>query len=260
MECERATAADVATGGPDARPFATEADSPTQEPTPGSPAAVAGVVAPDVIRCAHCGAPIPLEGRRRGRPSRFCRPAHREAARLRREQGLDENAPKARPGGRRRLAVRRPARRFRTSPTNSGPRSIVCSTRRPTASCSSARRSPSAWSGWMQRSSMRAPRVRCSSSCAAGTSRAWPRRSPSCGPATGPRWSLGGSSGVPMPDSARERYRRAALRLPDHRRGGRRTGRCADPVRAAGRTPPHGRARGRAPRSLLMAPCSAGVC
>jgi hypothetical protein len=70
------------------------------------PAGAKAVVAPDVSRCAHCGAELLGEERTGGRRRRFCSPAHREAARLRRAQGLDEDAPRVRPGGRRPLAAR----------------------------------------------------------------------------------------------------------------------------------------------------------
>jgi hypothetical protein len=48
--------------------------------------------------CAACGDPMPPV--KRGRRRRFCSHRCREAARLRREQGLPENAPRVRPGGR----------------------------------------------------------------------------------------------------------------------------------------------------------------
>ncbi|MGH7883653.1 MAG: hypothetical protein ACREN8_12265 [Candidatus Dormibacteraceae bacterium] len=60
-----------------------------------------------VSQCRQCGLDFifsisPLGGRR----ARFCSPACREAARLRREQNLPESTPRVRPGGRRRLRER----------------------------------------------------------------------------------------------------------------------------------------------------------
>jgi hypothetical protein len=52
-----------------------------------------GVVAPDALRCAHCGSPLRPRPRRRGSRQRFCRASCREAARLRRERGLSEDRP-----------------------------------------------------------------------------------------------------------------------------------------------------------------------
>jgi hypothetical protein len=64
------------------------------------------IVAPDALRCAHCGRPVDQPSHRRGSPRRFCRPACREAARLRRERGLPEDRPRE-PNrhGRRRIEV-----------------------------------------------------------------------------------------------------------------------------------------------------------
>jgi hypothetical protein len=68
----------------------------------------AAVVAPDALRCDHCGRPFAPPARRRGSPPRFCSPTHREAARLRRERGLPEShPPEANHHGRRRLLLGR---------------------------------------------------------------------------------------------------------------------------------------------------------
>jgi hypothetical protein len=65
---------------------------------------VPAVVAPDALTCAHCGQRFTPSERRRGSPPRFCRPAHREAARLRRERGVPEDRPaESNHHGRRRL-------------------------------------------------------------------------------------------------------------------------------------------------------------
>jgi hypothetical protein len=58
-----------------------------------APDAVPAVVAPDALICAHCGRSFAPPERRRGSPPRFCHPAHREAARLRRERGVPEDRP-----------------------------------------------------------------------------------------------------------------------------------------------------------------------
>lgn len=72
---------------------------------------VTAVLLPDEIegRCVHCRGPLPEPLRPRsgrGRRRRFCSHACREAARLRREQGLPESTPRVRPGGRHRLRDR----------------------------------------------------------------------------------------------------------------------------------------------------------
>lgn len=54
--------------------------------------------------CRACGATLPRQ--QIGRSRRFCSAACREAARLRRMQGLPEWAPRVKPGGRRRLRAR----------------------------------------------------------------------------------------------------------------------------------------------------------
>ncbi len=59
---------------------------------------------PDEIACAACRRVLPATGV--GRPRRFCSDACREAARLRRQQGLPESAPRVRTGGQRPLAAR----------------------------------------------------------------------------------------------------------------------------------------------------------
>jgi hypothetical protein len=83
---------------------------------PSSSESVAAVVAPDVSPtattecgergCRHCGRPLPAPAAHGGRRRRYCNHACREAARLRRAQGLPEAAPRVRPGGRRRLCDR----------------------------------------------------------------------------------------------------------------------------------------------------------
>lgn len=86
---------------------------------PSSSESVAGAVAPDVSPtattecdggsdggCRHCGGPLPTPFAHGGRRRRYCNHACREAARLRRAQGLPEAAPRVRPGGRRRLCDR----------------------------------------------------------------------------------------------------------------------------------------------------------
>ncbi|MGH7883020.1 MAG: hypothetical protein ACREN8_08980 [Candidatus Dormibacteraceae bacterium] len=76
-----------------------------QVETPSVPAAA--IVAPDEFKCRHCG--IRLTPSKPGQPGPracFCSPACREAARLRRQQGLLESTPRVRPGGRRRLRER----------------------------------------------------------------------------------------------------------------------------------------------------------
>lgn len=54
--------------------------------------------------CRACGATLPRQ--QIGRSRRFCSAACREAARLRRMQGLPEWAPRVKPGGRRCLRAR----------------------------------------------------------------------------------------------------------------------------------------------------------
>ncbi|MGH7869795.1 MAG: hypothetical protein ACREP9_19725 [Candidatus Dormibacteraceae bacterium] len=76
-----------------------------QVETPSVP--VAAIVAPDEFECRHCGVRLtPSKPGQPGPRARFCSPACREAARLRREQGLLESTPRVRPGGRRRLRER----------------------------------------------------------------------------------------------------------------------------------------------------------
>lgn len=58
-----------------------------------------------VPRCAHCGVPLP-EQWAQGRRRRFCSDSHRQAAMLRRVQGLPEATPRVSSGGRARLVVR----------------------------------------------------------------------------------------------------------------------------------------------------------
>jgi hypothetical protein len=71
---------------------AVEARTPAAA-MPDTPSPRLAVVAPDALRCAHCGRPLPAATDGRGRRPRFCSPAHREAARLRRERGLPESYP-----------------------------------------------------------------------------------------------------------------------------------------------------------------------
>lgn len=76
--------------------------------TQDAPIPAPAVVAPDALRCDHCGRAFVPASRRRGSPPRFCCPAHREAARLRRERGLPEDHPvEPNRHGRRRLAAGR---------------------------------------------------------------------------------------------------------------------------------------------------------
>jgi hypothetical protein len=70
---------------------------------------ISGIVAADVClkpRCNHCGGDLLTPQRPGGPPRRFCCPAHREAARLRRERGLPQGFGRV-PNhhGRRRLGV-----------------------------------------------------------------------------------------------------------------------------------------------------------
>ena len=84
-------------------PAAARTSLPAMQETP---VPAPGVVAADGIRCAHCGRPIQAARDRRGLRRRFCCPAHREAARLRRERGLPENHPtEPNHHGRRRLGA-----------------------------------------------------------------------------------------------------------------------------------------------------------
>lgn len=81
------------------------------EPVTGStPESGEAVVAPTTF-CAVCGAEVPRP--KRGRQGRYCSPAHRAAAALRRQRGLPENFPlvEANTHGRRRLGVADPVRR-----------------------------------------------------------------------------------------------------------------------------------------------------
>ena len=64
---------------------------------------LAAVVASTRV-CRACGATLPRQ--QIGRSRQFCSAACREAARLRRMQGLPEWAPRVKPGGRRRLRAR----------------------------------------------------------------------------------------------------------------------------------------------------------
>jgi hypothetical protein len=94
----RPTTHEIRAGGP-------SADHGMSDVGGGCRPDVSAVVAADEIRCAHCGGPIEPRPGRRGRPPRFCCPAHKEAARLRRERGLPERYPRqANHHGRRRLA------------------------------------------------------------------------------------------------------------------------------------------------------------
>ncbi|MGH7869810.1 MAG: hypothetical protein ACREP9_19805 [Candidatus Dormibacteraceae bacterium] len=76
-----------------------------QMKTPSVPAA--SIVAPDEFECRQCGLRLtPSKPGQPGPRASFCSPACREAARLRREQGLPESTLRVRPGGRRRLRER----------------------------------------------------------------------------------------------------------------------------------------------------------
>jgi len=84
------------------------ASAPTQDASRSTSVPVLSVVAPDASRCDHCGGPLPPPADRRGLRRRFCRSAHCEAARLRRERGLPEDYPtQANRHGRRRLGAGR---------------------------------------------------------------------------------------------------------------------------------------------------------
>lgn len=87
-------------------PGAVVAARGDRAPTQDTSRPVLAVVAADAIRCAHCGVPLPAATDRRGLRRRFCGPAHREAARLRRERGLPEDYPlQPNRHGRRRLGA-----------------------------------------------------------------------------------------------------------------------------------------------------------
>ena len=82
-------------------------EAPTlSAPMPERSTPALDVAAAEAISCAHCGCPCLPAPDRRGLRRRFCRPAHREAVRLRRERGLPEDYPQ-RPNrqGRRRLGA-----------------------------------------------------------------------------------------------------------------------------------------------------------
>jgi hypothetical protein len=83
---EAATAAGVPPGGWSGSGAMLDAAGRPADPAPA-------VVAPDALRCEHCGSAFVAPARRRGSPPRFCCPAHREAARLRRERGVPESHP-----------------------------------------------------------------------------------------------------------------------------------------------------------------------
>jgi hypothetical protein len=71
---------------------------------PPSADSLAAAVVSSTRVCRACGATLPHQ--QIGRSRRFCSAACREAARLRRMQGLPEWAPRVKPGGRRRLRAR----------------------------------------------------------------------------------------------------------------------------------------------------------
>lgn len=77
------------------------------EQAPGAGAAIVATDVTGIGMCGHCGRPLDAARPRRGLPRRFCCPAHREAARLRRERGLAEDYPMrdTRRQGRRRLGA-----------------------------------------------------------------------------------------------------------------------------------------------------------
>jgi hypothetical protein len=71
---------------------------------PASADSLAAAVVSSTRVCRACGATLPHQ--QIGRSRQFCSAACREAARLRRMQGVPEWAPRVKPGGRRRLRAR----------------------------------------------------------------------------------------------------------------------------------------------------------